>query len=290
MVALCLKNLYFLIVFIVEIWYYGYERDDSMQKRTIKNTIIILIISMITSSLSYLANSSLIFDKLKKYGLIGANVDIKYLQDICLWVGIILSAILLSANLVLTKYKRDNLLDQRNSLIRMNKSLLASSLGNSFLTNEASFDIRIFIPKHRFLYKSYQLLKIKRFSQKYIIKNIELIANSDSTKGLQFEVAPNPQGLVGDCYTKKMMVFDDNLADNNRTKYGLNETQMARTGQLKWSICSPVFNDMGDVIAIIAIDGKTNIHIDSEKADDLRNQLSAFSHMLYDSVPQLFKR
>lgn len=290
MIALYLIYFYFWVVIILGLCYNLSERDDLMIKNVVKVILPVIIFSAIPSVLSYLANSSFVFDKLQKNGWIGQAVNISEIQDFCLWVGIVFSALLLSLNLIITKFRRDSYLEQRNNLISMNKALLANALGPTFVSNEASFDIRIFIPKHRKLYRLYNLVKNTSFSRKYIIKNISIIAEKGSTKDLQFEVFPNPQGLVGECYKTKAIIYDDKLYETNDSNYRLDKAQIARTSDLKWSICCPVFEKNDIVVAIIALDGKTKITIDSEKENALRTHLSSFSQMLFDSVPQLFKR
>ena len=172
----------------------------------------------------------------------------------------------------------------------MNKNILSSSLGKRFLSESSSFDIRIFIPKNPILYKIADKLKIKDIQKKFTIKNIDLIAEQGIAKNLEFEVSPNPQGLVGMCYDTKAMVYDDDLEHTNDKKYQLKENQINRTSDLKWSICCPVTNESNTIIAIIALDGKTRIKIDKAKEETLREEMVTFSCMLYDAVPQLFKR
>ena len=92
------------------------------------------------------------------------------------------------------------------------------------------------------------------------------------------------------CYNTMSMVYDDDLENTNDKIYQLNQTQINRTSDLKWSICCPICDNTSNVIAIIALDGKTRITIDDGKASALKEELAAFSYMLYDSVPQLFKR
>ena len=86
------------------------------------------------------------------------------------------------------------------------------------------------------------------------------------------------------------MVFDDNLEHSNSTDYNLGENQISRTSNLKWSICCPIFDTNNAVVAILALDGKSKITIAEENAPILNEHIVAFSRLLYDSVPQLFKR
>jgi hypothetical protein len=260
-----------------------------MNRKLIKQIFSVIFFTVITPTLSYLANSSLIFDKMKAIGLIGESIDISVLQDYCLWVGIVLSGLFLSLNLIYTKVKHEDILEQRNSLIKMTKNVLAGSLGRRFLSQSSTFNIRIFVPKHPWLYKIADKLHFIKIKRMFIIKNIDLISDQGITKNLQFEVYPNQEGLVGMCFKEKSVVYDDDLEHTNNVNYGLNQNQKSRTSDLKWSICCPVFENNDTVVAIIALDGKTRITIDKAKETALSEELFVFSRMLFDSVPQLFK-
>ena len=108
---------------------------------------------------------------------------------------------------------------------------------------------------------------------------------------MEFEVSPDPQGLVGLCYNIRSVVYDDDLERNNGDDiYNLTEYQLSRTTNLKWSICCPVFDTSNTVIAILALDGKNQITIDDNNKSEIRNQIVVFSRLLYDAVPQLFRR
>lgn len=100
---------------------------------------------------------------------------------------------------------------------------------------------------------------------------------------------PEPQGLVGECYNRKRVLCDDNLENTNPT-YKLNKHQLTRIANLKWSICCPIFDSSDDVIAILALDGKNKITINATNKEEIGTQIVVFSRMLYDAVPQLFRR
>lgn len=261
-----------------------------MNRKFVKQFIFVIIFSAIPAFLSYLANSTLIFDKLIALGLLGETLDVPLIQDYCLWIGIIFSAVALSFDLFVTKVKYNHILEQRNLLIKMTKNILASSLGKRFISQASSFDIRIFVPKYPTLYKLLEKLGYEKYHKKFTIKNIDLISDEGITKNLEFEVYPNKEGLVGMCYETKYMVYNDDLEHTNDTMYQLNTNQINRTSNLKWSICCPVCNDSNNIVAIVALDGKTKITLDKEKETALQKEMSAFCYMLYDSVPQLFKR
>lgn len=261
-----------------------------MRNKIIKQIIGVLLLSMIPAFLSYMSNSALFFDKLKEWGFLGENLNIPVIQDRCLIISIVFSAVALSMNLCATKIKYDFALEQRNMLIRMNKKILSSSLDKHCFSQVSSFDIRIFIPKYPTIYKLAEKFGFKQFHKKFIIKNIDLISEQGITKNLEFEVYPQEEGLVGMCYKNKVMVYDDDLEHTNDQIYQLSKSQINRTSDLKWSICCPICVEADTVVAIVALDGKTKIKIDKKREIVLQKELSAFCYMLYDSVPQLFKR
>lgn len=256
-----------------------------MKKKTVEIIIKVAICTLIPSLLSYIANSKVIFNYLIEKNFIGESINIDMIQDICLWVGIVLSAILLSYDLLKTKLNYNDVLSQRNLLIKMNKEILGYALLDSCLGNYEDYNIRFFIPKHPLIYKIF-----KKCKKKFVIINIPEIAQEGTTKGLELEVFPDCQGLVGKCYNNKMMIYDDDLENTNSTKYRLDKNQVFRTSNLKWSICCPIFDNNSQIVAIMAIDGSKKITIDKEKENKLKEQIIIFSRMIYDNVPQLFRR
>lgn len=261
-----------------------------MYQKIAKRIFSVVFLSAVPAFLSYLANSSLVFDKLIELQFLSEKINVALIQDYCLLASILFSALALSLNLIFTQIRHDQILEQRNSLIKMNKDILSSSLGKRFLSDTSSFDIRIFVPKYPILYDVAKKVGISKIPKKFVIKNIDLISEPGITKNLQFEVSPKEEGLVGWCYQTKSMVYDDDLEHTNDKLYMLNKNQIDRTSNLKWSICCPVMGENDDVVAIVALDGKTRINIDKGKEATLREEITAFCCMLYDSVPQLFYR
>lgn len=261
-----------------------------MRFKAVKHILEVILFSAIPALFSYLASSDLVFNKLIEMNVIGSAINIPVVQDCCLWISIVSSALLLSLRFIITKIKYDLALEERNLLIRMNKNVLAGALRKICFEDQPNFDVRIFIPKHPIKYKLAEMLRWQECRRKFIIKNIDLIAEQGTTKDLEFEVYPRQEGLVGECYQRKCMVYDDNLEENNNTLYNLRENQISRTANLKWSICCPVLDANNQVIAIMALDGKTKIEIKNENKKALNEHVIAFSRLLYDSVPQLFKR
>lgn len=254
--------------------------------KTIAKTIIM---SAIPAILSYLANSALVFDKLIEWKVLNAEADVPLIQDWCLWLSIAMTALLLSLNLIIAQYKYERTREERDSLIKMAKTILENSFVKKFFQEHVDFNMRFFIPKHHYLYWIADKLNLKFVKKKFVIKNIDLIADQGITKDLEFEVSPKTEGLVGKCYRDKSVLWDDGLESTNTTDYHLDAHQISRTADLKWIICCPIYGPTSEIVAILALDGKTNAKItDPEKK--LCVELSAFSRMFFDSVPQLFKR
>ena len=261
-----------------------------MRTKTVKIIFSVFVFTAIPGFLSYISNSDYFFAKLIENGILIKEEKIDMIQDICLIASIVLSVVLLSFNLAKAQIKHEQILEQRNLLIRMNKDNLKTALVEKFSKEFSYFDIRIFIPKHPKWYAVLQRLHIKKHKVSFVIKNIPQIAEAGITTNLEFEVYPKCEGLVGICYKKKVIYYDDNLTKNNSTEYNLGDNQIARTSNLEWSICCPVFDSSNNVIAIIALDGTEKLTIDKSREAELSKQIVVFSRMLYDAVPQLFRR
>ena len=259
-----------------------------MTSRFFKHVVQGILFSAAPAFCSYAANSKVFLPGLQERGIIGGAVDLSQIQDTLLWVGIILSVVLLGGSLVVSNIKRDSAINQRNALIQMNKAILASTLSKCVGLENIDFDIRIFVPKHLHLYRAAKILRLN-VPRKFVIRNVELIAHPGITKKLQFEVYPRHEGLVGLCYDGKKMMYDDDLENTNDVLYDLGPNQIDKTSSLMWSICCPIIQEDDTVHAIIALDGKTKITLSEDAMNAFRSDLTAFSRMLFDTVPQLFR-
>lgn len=259
-----------------------------MKKKIAKIIVSVLCFTAIPTFLAYVASSDYFLSTLEQKGWLGQNANIQLIKDVCLWISIILSAWLLSFNSAKAQINHEKSLEQRNLLLKMSKEILNEGLSKIQL-GFSDFNIRIFIPKHPVLLKIAHVLHIKNKQITYVIKNIPQIADQGTTNNLEFKVFPEPQGLVGECYNRKSVLCDDNLENTNPT-YKLNKHQLTRIANLKWSICCPIFDSSDDVIAILALDGKNKITINATNKEEIGTQIVVFSRMLYDAVPQLFRR
>ena len=255
--------------------------------KTIKEFFKVLLATLVPSLLTYLANSDYFFQRLIEKRIIGESFNITQAQDVLLVLGIISSVLLLSVNLLISRIQYNKVIEQRDQFLIMNTEILKSALKP---LGFGDFDIRIFIPEHPIFYKKKKKKKDVQGKKVFIIKNIQTMAKEGLTKNLQFEVQPHPQGLVGLCYEQKMICYDDNLENTNTTDYNLDNNQISRTSDLKWSICCPVFNNSEDIVAILALDGKTKMKIEKNQEKAIYDNVVCFSRLLFDASPNLFKR
>ena len=255
-------------------------------RNKIKIFIIALITSAIPTALSYLGGADNILDTLSVKGIIGSSVDLDTIKKLCQIVGGILTFLLITYNMTLCNWKIESKDIQINSLLYQNKSVFEKAFSN-IIGNPVNLDIRIFVPLQR-------VIGFGKNKKKYFqIKNYEGLCSAGTTNDLKFVVYPkeHQEGIVGACYNRKYMLFDDNLRANNSTEYNLSRFQISKTRDLEFSIVCPLFKDGNDdeVVAIVAIDGKQKITITEENKDSLVNSVLTFSQLLYENAPELFK-
>lgn len=121
------------------------------------------------------------------------------------------------------------------------------------------------------------------------IKNIEGLADAGVTNNLKFQVEPadSIQGLVGECYQRRTIVYDDNLEVTNDQEYNLADYQKSKTNDLKFILVCPVFQE--EVVeAIVAFDCKHDIKINGQE-DKFTKAVLNYTQQLHEYVPELFK-
>lgn len=253
----------------------------------IKIVVSSFIFTLIPSVFSFASRSSSFLDKLKDNGIIGSKINIISLKDVLLLISILLTFLLLGVKLSKAKIEKEVAIKQRDKLLKMNKDILINSLAKELGKEYLNIDIRIFIPRFTLINRLKKILGLK-YRKEFIIRNINHLADPGNTNNLTFEVYPNPQGLVGECYNTKYMIYDTDLENTNSEKYNLSSSQINKTCNLKFSLCCPIFNN-DEVIGILALDSKHTIEIEKSQKDLLRNSIVTFSQSIYEHIPQLFK-
>ena len=123
----------------------------------------------------------------------------------------------------------------------------------------------------------------------YYIKNIDGLAEKDITNNLKFEVSPNKQGLVGECYEQEAILYDDDLENSNETNYNLTHYQKAKTNKFKFILVCPIFSESEEIISIVSFDTCDKIKINRDSKDILRQLVLNYTQSLFECMPDLFK-
>lgn len=224
----------------------------------------------------------------KKY--IGENIDIEALKLLFFLAGILLTFGLLTVNLILSEIHANKYRRQSTELIKYTKEIMSTTLAKLLDKEFCNIDIRIFVPDNVFKWKI--LRNLRKDEELYFkIKNIEGLADAGITNELKFKVSPacHKEGLVGECYVNRRMVYDDNLSESNSTEYHLSNYQINKTSDLKFIIVCPTFSSDGSIDAIVAYDSKNDIKITSENEDAFGDLILSYTQQLHEKVPELFK-
>ena len=226
---------------------------------------------------------------LKENGYIGAKVDISLVKDISAIMGVLLTFILLTVPYIRVKADEQRYHQQRDQLIKNNKSTFLSVMSNILGRERCEMDIRIFVPEKTFLEKMNLIVRKEGESLRYVIKNVEGLAEKGITDKLGFEVSPNPEGLVGQSYKKRSIIFDDDLENSNSTVYNLNDYQIGKTNDLKFCLTVPIMNPNNEIEAIVSIDSKTKIKVSKDNEKVLSNVVLNYTQELHELFPEFFK-
>ena len=256
----------------------------------------VIIITLIPSILTLLAKSNSIMDIWQAKGILPfAKDNIPYIKDVLLIIAIVFSSIFLSIRLALVEIEKNNILKQRVCLIRYNKDNFLDVLQNKGLIEHTNVNIRLFVPRKgilttiKILLNKVLLNKVK-FTREFIVKNVEGLGNRGKTDNLSFIVYPENrvQGLVGECYNRKMIVYDDDLCDQDQG-YRLTKYQIEKTFDIKFWLCVPLFNKKGEVVSIITFDSTMEIKINKEDKQDWRMAVTNYCQYFNECFLDLFK-
>ena len=245
-----------------------------------------ILLSLIPALCTYLSQSENILSWLQNNNYIGTEINIEIVQHITGILSILFTFGLLTIPLIISNLQNLTYKTQRDYLIKNNKEIFQNTLKKQL--DNCKLNVRIFVPRISLWHKICKKLNIKT-KNVYCIKNIEGLADKDITDNLKFEVYPNKQGLVGDCFEQKAIVFDDDLENSNETNYNLTHYQIAKTNQLKFILVCPIFSENEEIISIISFDSYDTIKIKDEAKDKIRKLILNYTQSLYECIPEVFK-
>ena len=255
-----------------------------------KIILSVILFTLIPSLLTYSAKSVSFLDNLKASGFIGQHVDLIVIKDYFLLAGIIFSALLLSVNLAITTFKKDNIIEQRNLLIKLNKYIFLRGLEKTIGIPHIDMNIRIFVPHKSkvLIFNSFFNIKIDNEIE-FGLRYINGLNDTDDIKTLKYKVYPITQGLVGKCYKNKYINYDTNIKLNSLTKYNFSNYQKSKLANTQFYLCCPIFDKSENIASIIVFESAQEIEISKESEPIWHDFILGFSQSLYDYVPELFK-
>lgn len=258
-----------------------------MKNKYKKHYIVNILLPFLTAILSFLAKSNWFNEILLQFKL-DASI-ISKIQDICLGISVLLTSLIISVTLFIKDNKIRVAKEQSEHLIAMVKDTFNTTL-NAELHQKNEFNIRIFVPHKSLLYKFLHIFN-KNYPLSFVIKNHSHLAKCDKTNELSFIVFPadKAQGLVGQTYTNRKIVYDCKLDENNKTGYNLTEYQQSKTDDLKFSLTCPILNSNNEIISIVAFDTVNSVNITSQNESTICKAVNNFSRLLYESIPDYFK-
>lgn len=245
-------------------------------------------LSLFPAICAYLStdNNILVWLQTNKY--LGENVDVELVRNVMYLASILLSILCLTIPYIIRDVECNEYKSQRDMLIKDNKDIFETTLKNELNLEHCKINVRIFVPKYTMISKITKIFN-REAKLEYYIRNIEGLAEKDITENLKFSVFPKKQGLVGDCYQQRAVLYDDDLVNSNETEYRLTMRQIAKTNTLKFILTCPIFSDEEKIVAIVSLDSYDEIKIKDEKKDILRNLVLNYTQSLYECIPDLFK-
>lgn len=248
-----------------------------------------VVFSLFPAVCSYLGSTNVLnWAQDKRY--VGENVDVEIVKSIFFLASLLLTFGLLTLNLIKSELNEERFRRQSTDLIKYTKEIMITALTKALGKEYCEINIRIFVPKKNLMWKLRHLLG-REEKLEFWIKNIDGLADAGVTNNLKFRVLPEKekQGLVGECFSCRKMVYDDNLVESNEVSYNLSEYQINKTSDLRFIIVCPTFNDDASIDAIVAFDSKNIIKVTKENESVLTNLILNYTQQLHEKIPELFK-
>lgn len=253
----------------------------------------ILLFVFLPAVFVYLGSERNIIDVLKQDGILGDNLDVSYVKQLFLILSVSISNLILVVLYEINNHKNKATLSKNVSLINDFKASFLLSLATELNEPKVhSIKFRVWREPNKMV-KMCGTIKswIKRQPNKKILKmiNVKGLSDTDTTKGLHFEIYPSLQGLVGKCYNERTILYEEDVSGQNEL-YNLTKYQISKTRSTKFCICFPIFNKEDRVVTIISMDSMYNIQIPSDlKEEAVANLVTIFSQDLSKYFPKLFK-
>ena len=248
--------------------------------KAIRKTIIYTILfSLIPALLMNASRTNLIKNFANNFSIL-ANIDIDFWKDICFITGTILNTGVLATWATWRDIKLRKVKSQRNSMAKYSKRLFLNAISIQF--SHAGFgrvNLDAFVPDTNMWTRPKQwieaLFQGKAIFKKYYVPIEEL---SDKL-GLDFEVSPSPQGVVGMCYQERA-----SFAKCKNDIILLTRYQEEETKEWKYWICVPIFDKQDDIPLIISFNSDKEGQLSRTDAEELSRKLVSYGVDLWKEL------
>lgn len=265
-------------------------RWDLVRKKipVIKQVILYIFIFIIPLLITYFGQSNYITKNICTLFCKDLNEEqliaqTNVIKDILLLIGIVITGFTYIINLAYLKINKEKYHEQQQFLITYIKNIFVTYAKSKYDLNDLS--IRVFIPKKSFKNFIYKKLNKLKIIHEFSLVQIEGLSDNGIYNNLSFEVFPTSRGLVGDCYTKRDMVFNANLLTTTKD-YNLKDIHKSQTKNLGFCLCSPIFDTKGNIVAILAFDSTQTLK--NYKKEDLAQTFDQFTKVFAQNCPKLF--
>lgn len=233
----------------------------------------ILLVSLLSTFLIYIAKNDYFLCKLKEVKVISDDTNITEIQFWCFIVGIIWAGALLPINHVRQKKENKKKTEVLNELIEYNKGILFKMAVSEMNLSNKTLNTRIFKPQKGIIGAYHQYLCNKRVLKLHHIKGV---SDPFHHKTLKFEVTENDaQGMVGMSFKNHVINVDLDLSTNN---YNITDVQRTKIGNIEFCSTIPIFNqDESKVVAVVAVDSEQKLNLDDNQKKVWKQHLTMYA-------------
>ncbi|MNC29318.1 hypothetical protein D3C75_775620 [compost metagenome] len=264
------------------------NRESDYNLRAIRIILRVLFFVFVPAFLAYLASDKSIIDNLTQAKVLGEKFNVSLAKQIFLIVGILIGNLLLVVLYELKNNKSNALYSRNIVLINQVKTTFLYGLGSLIGDNAKSIKLRVFREEKNLstlikLFKCW--IKGEQFPRVFRIVHVDGLSDNDVSHSLAFEVYPQLQGLVSECYNSKEIKYEEDISTLD-IQYNLTPFQVSKTRNTKFCLAIPIFNTDNNIVTIITLDCIYSISISNDA--EVANMINVFTQDLSKFFPKLY--
>lgn len=253
---------------------------------------MLLIITSIPALLAYLSSSNAFLEWLVEKEIIAVQSK-NFISTLLGIASLVLPSLILFFLYEYYKIKAEKLQIQRDKILYLLKDTYFTVYEKNMEFPEGTFEnlsMRVWKPKSAVFFTKNKL------SIKWKVRLFELSTKYNFDKNnfkdkLRFEIFPNTQGLIGECFQTKKIVYSKNVAKESKRKFNLDDHQLAVTEDTKFVLCVPMFDPTTKKInSIISFDLEKEVQIPTSKRKYTTKFFRYFCNDLNGIAPEIFSK